>query len=169
MDNTEIWAKIHESYNNVVSNLGNVGVLENGVVYKRAISDNGNGYKIYSFRINGKKTNFYIHRLVAIKFIDNPFNKKTVNHIDGDKSNNHYSNLEWLTPKENTTHAIKNGLIKSGINRKDNPKFKPIINLETGIYYNNVQEASFAHNIIKQTLYTWLNNPYLNKTSLVYA
>ena len=59
---------------------------------------------------NGIRKDFKIHRLVAIHFIDNPDNKPFVNHIDGNKLNNNVNNLEWVTEKENTQHAIKTGL-----------------------------------------------------------
>ena len=50
--------------------------------------------------------NKYVHKLVAIKFCHNPFGiyegrEITVDHIDGNKTNNHYTNLEWVTAKEN--------------------------------------------------------------------
>lgn len=52
---------------------------------------------------------FYVHRLVAKAFCENPHSKKTVNHIDGDHHNNHADNLEWMTMSENNKHAWENG------------------------------------------------------------
>lgn len=54
-----------------------------------------------------------VHRLVALHYVENPFAKDMVNHIDGNKLNNHYTNLEWVTCSENTIHAFKTGLRKS--------------------------------------------------------
>lgn len=59
---------------------------------------------------NSKVKSEKIHRLVANHFIPNPDNKPHVNHIDANKLNNHYSNLEWCTHQENITHARKSGL-----------------------------------------------------------
>jgi hypothetical protein len=52
-----------------------------------------------------------IHRLLAENYIDNPEEKAHVNHIDGCKTNNALSNLEWATPKENANHAAALGLL----------------------------------------------------------
>lgn len=72
--------------------------------------DNGNGYKYVTLSSNRKVNHVYIHRAVAEAFLCNCFELPEVNHIDGDKSNNHIDNLEWCTRGENMKHAHKSGL-----------------------------------------------------------
>lgn len=71
----------------------------------------------------GKTKIFMIHRLVAKVFVENNDSKNNiaVNHIDGNKTNNYASNLEWVTYSENQKHAYKNGL-----NRWSPGKGKPM-------------------------------------------
>jgi hypothetical protein len=57
---------------------------------------------------------FFLHRLVAECFVPKVPGKEQVNHIDGNPDNNQASNLEWLTPKENSRHAIETGLTPTG-------------------------------------------------------
>lgn len=58
----------------------------------------------------GKSRNFLIHRLVAEAFLPNPDGKPMVNHLDGNKSNNRVTNLEWATWTRNNQHAYENNL-----------------------------------------------------------
>ena len=68
------------------------------------------GYLRVELFSHGAGKKFLVHRLLAAAFIPNPENKETVNHIDGDKSNNSIGNLEWATRSENQIHAYKTGL-----------------------------------------------------------
>jgi hypothetical protein len=64
---------------------------------------NKDGYKT----ANVRRRTFLVSRAVALAFIPNPENKRTVNHKDGDKLNNHVSNLEWMTDSENNLHSFR--------------------------------------------------------------
>lgn len=93
----------------------------NGKTFKHFISDKPvkklsqsktkKGYlKIRITDSNGKKISLSVHRLVGLAFIENPYNKPQINHIDGNKDNNNVSNLEWVTNSENHKHKMENGL-----------------------------------------------------------
>lgn len=70
------------------------------------------GYKMV--RLSGEHRGLYsIHRLVAQTFIPNPLSLSEVNHIDGNKLNNHASNLEWCSKRDNMIHAHVTGLAKN--------------------------------------------------------
>ena len=82
-----------------------------------------------------------IHRLVAMYFLENPENKKTVNHRDGNKSNNHINNLEWMTQKENIQHAWDTGLCEKRRFDLGKAKSKPVIDIITGTKYTSLKLA----------------------------
>lgn len=82
-------------------------ILRDGKVLKPV--NNGYGYKKVSLWVYGVFKQKYIHRLVAETFLG-LVGSLQVNHKDGDKSNNCLTNLEVVTAKQNTAHALKNGL-----------------------------------------------------------
>ena len=73
-------------------------------------------YPQVSLQVDGTEKRFNVHRIVAELFVPNPDNKPIVNHIDGNKKNNHASNLEWVTYSENIKHAYSTGLRERGDN-----------------------------------------------------
>ena len=103
----EIWKIITDYENYSVSNLGNV--RNDGRCKNKKNIINKNGYSTISLYKNGIKKTCYIHRLVALAFLENPDSKKQVDHIDNNRNNNNVSNLRWATVSEN----IRNSLIKS--------------------------------------------------------
>lgn len=91
---------------------GGVGRKENEREIKCTIDRAG--YRSTTLRLNGKKKwCVRIHTLVAMHFVENqkPGEYDTVNHLDGNKLNNHFSNLDWCTKGMNTSHAFKTGLV----------------------------------------------------------
>lgn len=90
-------------------------ISDDGRVYSKitermlSISTKDNGYQVVGLWKNNKGNSMYVHRLVLLHFGEGD-PKETVNHIDGNKLNNHISNLEWATYGENNKHAIRTGL-----------------------------------------------------------
>ena len=118
----EIW-KDKKDYEGLyqVSNLGNIRSLTRKVKCKNDTFRivNGkmlipiqmkNGYLFVNLWKNNIVKRKLVHRLVATAFIPNPANKQEVNHIDANKTNNNYFNLEWNTRPENTFHSYKMNL-----------------------------------------------------------
>lgn len=73
-----------------------------------------NGYLAVNLYKEGKRKQYYVHRLIAEAFIPNPENMKEVNHIDCNKHNNSVENLEWCNRIFNLEHSYKNGLKRRG-------------------------------------------------------
>lgn len=80
-----------------------------------------------------------VHRIVCAAFHGKGQPNHQVNHIDGNKRNNHYTNLEWLSALENIQHASKTGLMK----RKGhfNPASKQVVNTKTGEVFGCAKDA----------------------------
>ena len=82
-----------------------------GQVMKPAIGKNGYLHISCQIKVNIPKT-FSVHRLIALHFVPNPRRLPHVNHKDGNKLNNHHTNLEWCDPYYNMKHAYATGLVK---------------------------------------------------------
>jgi predicted XRE-type DNA-binding protein len=116
---TEIWKSI-EGYEDTyeVSNLGRVKSLTR-VIEKFLNPNIVKGYlQVGLFNGSGVQKKYLVHRLVAKAFLGNLEQKPHVNHKDGVKSNNLFSNLEWCTASENVQHAYDNGLAKGKLGEK---------------------------------------------------
>lgn len=105
-----------------VSSKGRVADLKNCNILNQ--NDNGAGYKIVGLQRKDKSNVAirYIHRLVAIAFLDNPDNLPQVGHRDHQRDNNCLSNLEWITQKNNT----RDGILAGRINAKKRPDTKKL-------------------------------------------
>ena len=118
----EIWKEKILDFDSNGLFISNKGSVKTAASVLKNLHDNGGGYftlGIYD-RDNKKTHKFYIHRLVAELFIGETCDVKTqVNHIDGDKSNNHVDNLEWVCPKENIKHMHDNEM---NMNRRNHGK-----------------------------------------------
>jgi len=68
------------------------------------------GYRRVNLRRNGKQGSYHIHRLLLLTFRPTKITNLQVNHIDGDKLNNNFDNLEWCSQVDNLRHAWETGL-----------------------------------------------------------
>lgn len=132
--------------------------------YLKPLKGGNDGY--LQVALNSKR--HYIHVLVAKLYVFNQYNKKEVNHKDGDKANNHYSNLEWVTRSENIQHAFSTGLKPSlnGICLK--PHIIEIFNhRNAGLSIKKIAEK---YNVSATTIWKIINNrttKYLEAKKLI--
>lgn len=108
-----------------ISNLGNVMSIKYKYPKLLKPRKDNYGYLRVALVSGTKIQECKIHRLVASEFIDNPSNKPTVNHKDGDKTNNKVSNLEWATNKEQMVHAKNIGLLH--FNKKSHKDTRKVV------------------------------------------
>ena len=121
-----------------------------------------------------KTTKYLLHRLVAQTFIPNPYGKPEVNHIDGDKANNHVDNLEWATRYENQYHAFMNGMTpawsKEHMKKMSDAALsinnKPVLCVTTGQVFDNRLQACKELHLCKNAVYISIkeNRPYKGYT-----
>ena len=107
----------HETWTNIliggeelpymVSDLGRIYSVKNNKICKYSYDQRGYPQVVM---YGSKRISRRVHRLVALAYVPNPYNKREVNHKDGNKLNTMASNMEWCSSKENTLHAFEMGL-----------------------------------------------------------
>jgi hypothetical protein len=140
-----------------ISNLGNVK-NSRGTILKQTTCKKG--YKKIS--IGNPRKSYKVHRLVALMFIENELNKSQVNHINGIKNDNRVENLEWMTNQENCIHAWQNGFKENQRILLSNLKKKIVLDLQTGIFYDSIQEYTKIKNVPLSSFYYKLKNNNTN-------
>ena len=149
--NIEIWKNVKGYKNYCVSNLGRVNNIATGKILKPWIDSTGY-YRIDLTKID-KRYKFLVSRLVALAFLENPLNKKNVDHKNNVRLNNNVNNLRWVSPKENNQNKSMSKNNSSGYKGvswdKKNKKWNAYIALENGIrknlgYFKNIEDAKDA-------------------------
>ena len=102
-----MWKNIEGFENYKINEIGEIVHKCTNHTLKHSINEKG--YHKVLLQKEGKKYKTGVHRLVAKAFIPNPNNYKEVNHIDENKDNNYYKNLEWCNREQNIAHSVKSG------------------------------------------------------------
>ena len=147
----EIWKTMKEHADYEISNLGRVKTKKTGRIRKTTISNKG--YEQIIVYINKKAKTYYVHRLVANNFIDNPSNLREINHINENKLDNKASNLEWCDGKYNLHYGNR---VQKILKTKE-PTFKKIkqkdLQGNTIKIWKNIIEIQKETNFNKQSIY----------------
>lgn len=94
-----------------ISNFGRcLSVKQNKI---KALDTNSYGYARLQCYDGKRRDKLFVHRLVAMLFVDGYKEGFVVDHIDGDKTNNIYTNLQWVSRSENCKRAFSLGLKKA--------------------------------------------------------
>jgi hypothetical protein len=159
MEIIEEWKLIDGFEKYEISNKGRIRRLYlKGYRYRKPVIQSG--YCSVTFSIGLKFKKYQIHRLVALAFIDNKYNKPCVNHIDGNGLNNNVSNLEWCTYSENERHSYDilgkiNPIRKLSNNQVEFIRLNAVLGRK-----GNIKEMSIKYNVDISTIYNVLKNRY---------
>lgn len=146
---TEYWEKIPYLENYYASNLGRIKSMPRWVkkgTSTRFIPEKilkpiktKSGYLVVNITLP-KRKQYLVHRLIAITFLGDC--DLHINHIDCDKTNNKVLNLEFVTPKQNILHSIREG--RNG---------QMLLNIDTGIFFDTYYEAAKSFSIAINRFY----------------
>ena len=118
----------------LISNIGNIYSIRSRKLLKQTLNISTGYYGVcVSFGSRQKKKLIKTHIAVASMFVPGQKDGLIVNHKDGNKTNNNYQNLEWVTVKENVNHAVTNGLVH---------RCKKVKCLNNGLVFPSINEAA---------------------------
>lgn len=135
-------------------------ILEDGTVigkmgWEMKPQDNKKGYLVLGLMVDGKRITKAIHRLVAEVHIPNPLNKPEVDHIDGNRQNNHISNLRWATKSENNQHSynLGNKTSKGEMNGRCQTTEEEVVEIckyiSEGISSAAIRDKGYDYNLVR--------------------
>lgn len=159
----------------LIANYNDYLIDESGNIFSTKLnrylihSISNKGYHKVNLNKEKYKREYSIHRLVAMTYIDNPYNKPQVNHIDGNKSNNNINNLEWCTASENIIHAVKTGLRDKAHENARILNQKLVLHITTGIFYDSLKIACNTLNLNYGSIRNYINNPKRKQIDLCYV
>jgi len=152
----EEWKEIKNCNGNyLISNFGKVKSVRNNLILKTSLDKDG--YNRLSLRNKNKPIYCRISKLVATYFVPNPDNLTIVNHIDNTRNNDIFTNLEWVSVRENTCHGIKlNKKLPIGVSKRPKQnKYRARIEINRKSIslgdFNTPEEASEAYKKALQT------------------
>lgn len=150
---SEKWLSIQNYPKYEVSNTGFIRNAKTQRVLKPRF---GHEYDSVSLYNDSGRIDKLVHRAVAETFIPSDNRDLDVNHVDGNKHNNHIGNLEWCTRSENLRHAYRTGLKKpSGPHDIHRVRI-----VETGAIYNSAKECARDINGSQAHISRCLNGTY---------
>lgn len=167
----EIWKAI-DGYDGLyeVSNFGRIRSLERKAIDGRIVRE-----KILNptksqcpylsvMLVKGKdKKRISVHRIVAKTFLDNPYKHDVVNHLDGNKINNHAANLEWCTHGYNVRHAIQQNLYEK--NRHPIQAESPD---GTGYFFPSIFSA-YKHGFTKTLIWACIHGKQITHKGMTWS
>lgn len=158
-----------------ISNYGKViNTKRNNKILKPCLDNRG--YLKVTLRVDYKRKDCFIHKLVSKYFVSNPNNYNITDHIDGNVLNNYYKNLRFTTVYENTnnpntSYRIREGILKSDRGNhkevilidKDNNIIKEFRSIRQAAKYFNINPTYVANYLNNKILYNRQGNPYTIK------
>ena len=155
--NRERWKSVNGYADYEISSCGRV----RNATTERMLKPSDSGYQVINLRKNGKSKTHYVHRLVAEAFVDNPAEKRCVDHIDGNRKNNNCENLRYATHSENSmnqriqtnTSSRYKGVYLDKRRNKWMARINTISETVFLGYFANEREAGAAYNVAAVALH----------------